>query len=108
MAVLRIDAAAWLAAGRGAPSSAALERAETLARTADVAQLGPRAAEARLALAVDENRGLSGFAVEQGGRRALVLSGDRREERAEVAGARQAEAALRGGIRTLLAGEGAP
>ena len=82
--LVRGDALGWLAAGRGAPSGLALERAEMLARTTDVAQLSPRAAEARLALMVDEAHGLTGFSVEQGSRRALVLAGDRREERAPI------------------------
>jgi hypothetical protein len=104
VALLRADAARWVAAGREAPDGPALLRAEVLARTGDVAMLGPRAGEARMALMLDEGHGLAGLAVEQGSRRALVVAGDRREDRVVVSGAPAAEQALQKGARTLLAG----
>jgi len=97
------DGARWVAAGRAAPDAQALERAELYARTGDVAMLG-HAAEARLALVIDDGHGVTGLAVEQGHRRALVVGGERREERATVAAPDVAEQALRRGVRTLLAG----
>jgi hypothetical protein len=108
LAQLRDDGARWLAAGRGAPPAPALERTEMLARTGDVAQLRPPGAGARLALLVDEAHGLTALALEDGPRRALVLGGERREERAVVGDAAAAEAALRRGVRTLVPAEGAP
>jgi hypothetical protein len=102
--LLRADAARWVAAGRQAPDAPALAHAELMARTADVAMLRPRAGEARLSVLIDEGHGLSALAVEQGGRRALVVMGERREDRAVVASATAAEQALGRGARTLLAG----
>jgi hypothetical protein len=102
--LLRADAARWVAGGREAPEGLALARAEVLARTGDVAMLGPRAGGARLALLIDEGRGLSALALEQGERRALVVVGERREDRAVVGSAPAAEQALVRGARTLLAG----
>jgi hypothetical protein len=104
VSLLRADAARWVAAGRLAPDGVALARAELLARTGDVAMLAPRAGEARLALLLDEGRALSALAVEQGGRRAVVVMGERREDRAVVGSASAAEQALWRGARTLLAG----
>jgi hypothetical protein len=104
VALVHADAARWVAAGRQAPDGPALARAELLARTGDVAMLGPRAGEGRLTVMIDEGHGLAGLAVEQGARRALVVAGERREERSVVNGAVAAEQALRRGVRTLLAG----
>jgi hypothetical protein len=59
-------------------------------------------------LLIDEGRGLSAFSLEQGGHRALVVAGQRREERARIADRGAAEVALRRGVRTLVAGEGRP
>ena len=76
--------------------------------SSDVARLGPLAEEVRLGLLIDEGRGLSAFSLEQGGHRALVVAGQRREERARIADRGAAEVALRRGVRTLVAGEGRP
>jgi hypothetical protein len=104
--VLRTDGLRWLAEGRGAPSAQALEQTEALARTSDVAQLTPRVGPARLTLLVDEPHDLVAFAIEQGARRALVVAGQRREERTVVGAAPPAATAVRRGLRTLLAREG--
>jgi hypothetical protein len=104
VSVVRADAVRWVAAGQEAPAPAALARAELVARTGDVAMLGPRAGDARLALLIDEGHGLAGLAVEQGTRRALVVTGERLEDRAVVGAAPAAEQALRRGVRTLVAG----
>jgi hypothetical protein len=99
--VLRTDGLGWLTAGKGPPSSVAIDQAEMLARTSDVAQLAPVIGPARLALLVDTSHDLVGFAIEQGARRALVLAGTRREERVIVDRGSMA-AGLRWGARTLL------
>ena len=106
MGLLRADGALWVAAGRDAPDPRAVGRAELIARTGDVAQLVSRASEARLSLLLDEAHGVVALAVEQGSRRALVLGGDRREERAVVDAPAAAALALRRGARTLLAARG--
>ncbi len=106
VATLRGDMAGWVAAGRGVPDAPGLDAAERLARTRDVAMLHPRAGAARLALFVDESRGLAGIAVEAGGRRALAIAGDRREVRAPVERPADGEALLFSGARTLVAGGG--
>jgi hypothetical protein len=101
--VLHTDGVAWLQGGRGTPAPQALELAETLARTSDVAQLSPQLGPARLMLLLDSGRDLVGFALEQGMRRALVLAGGRREERIVVDDGPGLAALLRRGPRTLLA-----
>jgi hypothetical protein len=103
IALLHADAARWVAAGRAAPDGPALGHAELIARTGDVAMLGAHS-DARMAVLIDEAHGVAGLAVEQGGRRALVVGGDRREERLVVGASPDAEQALRRGVRTLLAG----
>jgi capsule biosynthesis CapC-like protein len=105
LSAVRGDPASWIAAGRGAPDEEALAMAERLARTRDVALLRPRAGAARMELFLDERRGLAGFAVEAGRRRALALAGDRREVRARTGTAADAEAALFAGARTLVSRE---
>jgi hypothetical protein len=97
-----------VSAGRSAPEPAALTRAELMARTEDVASLAARAGSARVSLLIDEAHGVTALALEQGTRRALVVSGERREERVTVASPPAAEGALRRGARTLLAAEVAP
>jgi hypothetical protein len=104
--VLRTDGLRWLADGRGAPFAQALEQTEAMVRTSDVAQLTPRLGPARLTLLVDEPHDLVAFAIEQGARRALVVAGQRREERTVVSAAPHAAMAVRRGLRTLLAREG--
>ena len=106
VATLRGDMASWVAAGRGVPGASGLEAAERLARTRDVALLHPWAGSARLALFVDEGRGLAGIAVEASGRRAMAVAGDRREVRAAAARPADGEASLFSGVRTLVAGAG--
>lgn len=103
--VLRDDVVAWLSQGRGAPGPDLTATAERLARTRDVALLRP-ASHGRLAVFIDEERGVSGLAVESSGRRAVALSGERRHGSVVMNSVTQASRAIAAGARLLVSGAG--
>ena len=102
--VERGDLVSWLLVGTGEPSARAVELAERIVLTGDVALLRPSLAEARFILVFDPARGLSAVAVEERGRRALALSGERRNARAVVHLRTEANEALSLGARVLASG----
>jgi hypothetical protein len=103
--VVRDDLAAWVSRGSGAPGPELTATAERLARTRDVALLRPPA-HGRLAVLIDDARGLAGLAVESSGRRAVALCGERRGGTATIGSAAAAAQAIASGTRLLLAGGG--
>jgi len=96
------DLATWLAGSTGAPALDAIEVIERLARTRDVAMWRPQPSADNVSIFVDRARGLAGFALEDHGRRAVALAGDRVETRTKVRDASAVGAALAAGTRTLL------
>jgi hypothetical protein len=98
----RLDA--WLAGGERGPGADALARAERLARTGDPAMLASKLLGATASIVVDDERSLAGIAVASARGRAVVLGGDRVEERAFVRSSPEVAVALERGTRTLVAG----
>jgi hypothetical protein len=106
--VLRRDVAEWISRGAGAPAPELTTMAERLARTRDVALLWPPA-HGRLAVLIDEARGVAGLAVESSGRRAVALCGERRRGSfvlGPAAGPEHVARAIASGARVLLSGRG--
>ncbi|HEY3449395.1 MAG TPA: poly-gamma-glutamate biosynthesis protein PgsC/CapC [Myxococcales bacterium] len=100
--VVRDDVAEWISRGSGAPEPDLTALAERLARTRDVALLR-RPPRGHLALFIDDKRGLSGFAVESSGRRAVALCGERRRGSATIDSIATATRAIASGTSLLLA-----
>ena len=101
---IQTDLAAWVAAGNGSPTGTALARIEALARTRDVARLAAGFDRGQLAIVIDEGRGLAAAAVEQGGRRAAAVFGQRLESRVVAGRGDGPGFSLGAGVRTLIAG----
>jgi hypothetical protein len=103
--VLRDDIAHWISRGTGAPAPDLTATAERLARTRDVALLRPPA-HGRLAVFIDDARGVSGLAVESSGRRAIALCGERRRGSVAIESIASGARAIASGARLLVAGGG--
>jgi hypothetical protein len=103
LAVVKTDLPTWLAAGDGSPVAGAVAEAERLAETGDPIFLQRRLSGVDAALLLDETRGLCAVGLDGRGRRALVVAGDRRDERVTISSLEKANAALTSGARTLLA-----
>ncbi len=103
--VVRGDMAEWISLGGGAPESYLTVFAERLARTRDVALLRPLP-RGRLAVFIDDERGVSGLAVESSGRRAIALCGDRRRGSVAIDSIASATRAIASGASLLIAGGG--
>lgn len=103
--VVRDDIAEWISQGSGAPDPALTAVAERLARTRDVALLRPPP-RGRLAVFIDDMRGVSGLAVESPGGRAIALGGERRGGTVAVDSAASATRAIASGASLLVAGGG--
>jgi hypothetical protein len=94
---LHVDLGDWLAASAGAPTAAAIERAERVARSRDLTRL-----DHQQLLLVDEGRGLAAIGADERGRRSLSLLGTRTEERSFASAPAAFAPALDRGARTVV------